>query len=439
MYEEKNSFSLRTLILQLLTVLLFVFIMIWLFPTKNYMENNYVTEDELIQRLESIYGRLFADNVDTMRTAGKSYFTTERVPKKVGDSVTLTLGEMIEKKLVLAFVDSNGNSCDLNQSYVKMTRLNTEFELKVQLTCTDYQDYIIEYIGCYDFCGDCGILEEIPTVTIPTVNPKPTVTKKYKYQYILKTEDTYSNWSDWSKWSTTEVKGNLLTEVETKTEEVIVDYDQEYEIIGYKTENYTEYETETYIDYETKTETVATGTETVLADSINPTYTKGYYTSWKDASPVTTKNETLSSTDTKKYTLQSTNVYLDCNDSCSYITEYYYTVQTRKWVSGTPSCPTGYKLEGTKCNKYEQQTVYEEVTKQVPVEKTREVAVTKTREVPVYGYVDGEANYKTVTYYRYRTRTQLTVASEDIKWSESKNDTTLLNKKYVLTGKVEEM
>ena len=40
MYEEKNSFSLRTLILQLLTVLLFVFIMIWLFPTKNYMENN---------------------------------------------------------------------------------------------------------------------------------------------------------------------------------------------------------------------------------------------------------------------------------------------------------------------------------------------------------------------------------------------------------------
>ena len=155
------------------------------------MDNQYVTREELIQQLESIYGRNFASNVESMRDAAEGYFTNERLPKKFGDSVTMTLGEMLEKKLVLEFIDSNGNKCDTEASYVKVTKMQNEYQMKVQLTCTDYSDYIVYYMGCYDYCNDCEDVTPEPTV-------KPTVTKKYKYQYKLTTLDTYSDWSAWS-------------------------------------------------------------------------------------------------------------------------------------------------------------------------------------------------------------------------------------------------
>lgn len=40
MYEErKESFSVRSLILQILFVVLTVFLLLWLFPTKNYVKD----------------------------------------------------------------------------------------------------------------------------------------------------------------------------------------------------------------------------------------------------------------------------------------------------------------------------------------------------------------------------------------------------------------
>ena len=46
MYEERReSFSVRDLILQVLFIVLFVFILIWLFPTKDYMKK-YIRSEE---------------------------------------------------------------------------------------------------------------------------------------------------------------------------------------------------------------------------------------------------------------------------------------------------------------------------------------------------------------------------------------------------------
>ena len=46
----------------------------------------------------------------SMSTAAKDYFTTDKVPTKVGESVKLTLNEMLDKKLVLCHSDP----CDKN-------------------------------------------------------------------------------------------------------------------------------------------------------------------------------------------------------------------------------------------------------------------------------------------------------------------------------------
>ena len=48
MYEERrNTFNFKDIVLQLLLIILFVFIMIWLFPTKNYLKENFVGKDEI--------------------------------------------------------------------------------------------------------------------------------------------------------------------------------------------------------------------------------------------------------------------------------------------------------------------------------------------------------------------------------------------------------
>ena len=95
--------------------------MLWLFPSKKDLEDKFVTMDDITSSLQVLYGQAFANNVNSMREAATGYFTTERLPKNVGDSVTLTLGEMLEKKLVLEMKDSNNNACSLTDSYVKLT------------------------------------------------------------------------------------------------------------------------------------------------------------------------------------------------------------------------------------------------------------------------------------------------------------------------------
>lgn len=175
MYNEKNEgFSVRDIILQVLFVALFVFILVWLFPTKSYLHD---LVDPLYNSKSSEKDN-FAENINMMKEAGKSYFTNSRLPQKVGDTVTLTLTEMLEKKLVLPFTDKDGKQCDTSASYVMVTKMDEEYVMKVNLKCAAREDYIIEHMGCYDYC-DTAICEkeEKPVVNKPVVNKPKTPTK----------------------------------------------------------------------------------------------------------------------------------------------------------------------------------------------------------------------------------------------------------------------
>ena len=481
MYEERrNKLNFKDIILQLLFVVLFVLIMIWLFPTKSYLKDNFVGKEELTsevnEQLEALYGRLFADNLESMKDAAQGYFTNARLPQKIGNSVTLTLEEMLEKKLVLPFKDSNNQSCNVKDSYVTVTKMDNEYQMKVQLTCSDFSDYIIVYMGCYDYC-DSTICEP----SKPVVNPEPdkpsdpetpVVNKKYMYEYRLDTQNTYSAWGEWSDWSTSKVTPDILTQVEIE---------RRRELTGYKTVTYTDYET--YTEYRTGTTQIhvrtdkeeitkvvdtkpAKGTSTtnkVYGNVIKNT-TTGSYGNWVYQGYVTSKYA-LSNSDTVKYEAKGSDVVMDCNDVCKYEVVYKYAKYTRTYNAGktTYSCPTGYTAEGsganTKCYKYvtsdtgklscsaygsdykldgsncvKTETeykyipIYETITTKVPYTVTKEVE--KTRQEPVY---------ENITYYRFRTRKQLTVAGTTYKWSKSQNDQSLLDAGYRLTGNKKEV
>ena len=222
MEETRKSSIVRDLIIKIFLILLFVFLITILFPMPN---------------LTAFYDSVFNNNVQSMKDAADSYFTKERMPEKVGDSVKLTLQQMLDKKLILPFLDKDGNECDANKSYVKVTKGEKEYTLEVHLSCPNKEDYIIEPIGCYNFCPEqtvncsCScVQEEKPTTddngkvtvnkpqTTPS-NDKPSNNDKYKLQYL------YTRTITDVKWNT----GNYQENKEKETDNVrLVDTKKQY-------------------------------------------------------------------------------------------------------------------------------------------------------------------------------------------------------------------
>ena len=172
MYDErKNKFSFKNFFLTILIILLFIFLMLWLFPTRsdfNKLKNNNVTDQVYdLNRLSVLYDEIFKNNVARMKEAAIGYFTNERLPQKLRESKKLTLQEMYDLHLVLKMNDKNGNPCDTKKSYVEITKYTEEYRLKVNLSCGTDEDYIIVYLGCYNYCPD-GICEKKE----PTPSPK---------------------------------------------------------------------------------------------------------------------------------------------------------------------------------------------------------------------------------------------------------------------------
>lgn len=136
-YEERKGFPFRDFLIKLALIVIFVLLLLWLLPIPN---------------MKGVNNTIFNANVETMKDAAINYFTTERLPKNVGDKVTLTLREMLELKLLLPFTDKNGDACDVNKSYVTLEKLDTEYLMTVHLKCKGQEDEIEVHLGCYSYC-----------------------------------------------------------------------------------------------------------------------------------------------------------------------------------------------------------------------------------------------------------------------------------------------
>lgn len=171
--ENERGFTIKDLLIRLVLIVVFIFLLIWLFPMPD---------------LKPLNNQIFADNIDRMKNVAKTYYTIERLPENINDYKKMTLKEMIDNKLILPLMDSNGKYCSENDSYIQITKLENEYIIKVYLSCSDKQDYVIEHFGCYDICSEkCKPSTTITTATTTGVN-KPVVTTKnngkiYEYQF----------------------------------------------------------------------------------------------------------------------------------------------------------------------------------------------------------------------------------------------------------------
>jgi len=461
MYEErKEKFSFKSFFLTILLVLLFIFLLLWLFPSKWDVKNLQSTYD--IERLSVLYDEIFANNVSRMKDAAIGYFTNERMPKKIGDSEKLTLQEMYDLHLVLKMKDKDGNACDVQRSYVEMTKYTDEYRLKVNLSCGKQEDYIIVYLGCYDYCD--GICEKRvedfkpvdpspvdpkpneptpvdpkpnePTPVDPSpvdpkpneptpVDPKPVVNYMYEYQLIIKDR---TDCTDWSKWSKDKLVATDIKKIETKTETEIIDYKTVQVQKGTKKETVVVGQTaEAYIsDYITQvvlvdTKKIQVGTTT---QEVTEEVQVGTVEVFDRIDSGTVVPESTDTVVYKNITVDTTTSCSYCGDETRYIWEVWNVEPVYDVVTTTKSVPV-----------YKTINIYDE--KETPVYDYKIVDITEEKETPIYKEVKVPI-YGEVMYYREKTCTVIK-GSTEIKWGSSKEDLSLINLGYKFTGNVKQI
>ena len=371
--DKRNGFSILDIIVKIILFGLFIFILVWLFNKK-------------VPNMTPFYSNVFRENIKYMQEAGESYFTDDKMPKKVGEEVKMTLSQMIDQKLIIPFVDEDGNSCDVYNSYVSITKQEDEsYHLKTNLKCNTEEDYTIKVLGCHTYCKNNSCEKKCYKEQLTSYQYQQQVTNtttKYsckegyslngKYCYRTVLADSY----------------NAEVNVTTTKKDVI---DALYRVTGGKiTEVKPNKETgKSYYD-KTIVETI-NETETINATSKKETIEATINTDTKDAKPNTSTStiDATKSTSTKKVYVDViknktedkkvctsggyTNSYpCNCTGSwsggqyhtvCSTCTEYIPT-ESCSTVPGTTTytCPTGAKKEGsgssTKCYKTEDVVTY---------------------------------------------------------------------------------
>ena len=393
--EERRGLTIKDLLIRLILIIIFIFLLIWLFPMPD---------------LKPLNNQIFADNLDRMKDVAKSYYTVERLPKNINDYKKMTLKEMIDNKLILPLMDSNGKYCSEEDSYIQITKLENEYVIKVYLSCSDKQDYIIEHFGCYDICSDtCKMLETTTTTQRSTSNGIKTTIRKtsigkvttsktnkiYEYQFVkdmCKNEfDKYSCPSGYyllgskcvkngSKVVTEDAKREItnVTSTDTKDATAIVTSNDEKVLAKVSTKTVTSTINATpsnvFVDKVLiKTQTVtadkkytydvkgAVGTvKKITADYIKVqnydiiTATKYATSKWVYVSTIYSKDSSLAHvTDDEKVVLYKTESYPAC-DGCGSTVIVYMYFKYKKEYSYSYSCDNfaGYSLyDGNKCRK----------------------------------------------------------------------------------------
>ncbi|MDD2377885.1 MAG: hypothetical protein PHE05_03555 [Bacilli bacterium] len=428
--ERRDSFSVKDVILQLLLVVLFVFLLIWIFPTKGDLKKSL---SGLTGEYDVLTNRIFNDNIQTMKDAAIGYYTTPRLPKKVNDTKSMTLGEMIDKNLIIPFQDANGKACDLEDSYVEITKYKDEYQMTINLDCSDNDAHVVVYLGCYDYC-DAAVCENVnkqvskpvdnnpvkPTPVKPTPNkPKPEEPKKptkptptkvsYEYKYVKTVDGYYSSWSNWSNWSTTKRTETSLRDVDKK---VVTTYSTQRKVVGYK--DVTTQDKNQPVYAYTKTQIGTTTTKECSSYKTEIVYTGQYKGKWVSQGK-SLYFYTPRDTATEKYVYISSTDY-SCGNCTGGTAAYYEKIvyKTYELTTEKKVCAS-YKTVST--------PIYGTVKKLVGYKTT-------TTKEPVYGYVKVPTD---TIYYRTRTRHHYD-GYRLYKWSDSSHDRSLIRAGYYYTG-----
>lgn len=138
--EEERRINWLSLLIKVIIIFIFALIIIWIVS-------------KIVGKKEP--SDAFKSNLDNMEKVSLEYFKTIDLPEENGKSIKITLGEMIEKKLIVSDNKESNNSCDKEKSYAKITRDKDNYIVDVTLKCGKEEDTKTSKFSFKD-CRNCN-------------------------------------------------------------------------------------------------------------------------------------------------------------------------------------------------------------------------------------------------------------------------------------------
>ena len=197
MYEEtKIKFDWKGFLLKFAILILLLILIIKLLPFEN-------------KRVQS---ESFKENINKLKIAAADYFKTDKLPSKNGDEKTITLEELIVNGKINQLKDQKNGDCDNENSYIKATNNNGEYEIDAFLICNKEEGHVYIY---RTKCEEQKCSQEVTT------------TKKTNKTTSKNNNNSSSNNSNSNKVNTT-TKITYVTEIRTKEPKYYVVFDTNY-------------------------------------------------------------------------------------------------------------------------------------------------------------------------------------------------------------------
>ena len=97
--------------------------------------------------------KIFNNNINTIIDATIKFYSANNLPHNVGDSTSLILEEMLEKKLIDHLEENKENTYDTKDSYIILTKVsNDTYHLKIYLSGNNQKKYIENDLICNEKC-----------------------------------------------------------------------------------------------------------------------------------------------------------------------------------------------------------------------------------------------------------------------------------------------
>lgn len=107
-----------------------------------------------------------------MDNYAKSYFKNN-LPDQSGKSTIIYLNDLVEDKKI-----TKPDNCSLDESYIKVTRLDTEYQIKSYLICDNFENSL----NSFEELATTIVIKPTTSTTVPTkTTSKKTTTKIKKY------------------------------------------------------------------------------------------------------------------------------------------------------------------------------------------------------------------------------------------------------------------
>lgn len=195
--ENEKRINWLSLFIKIVIVFIFVLIVIWL--VTKIINNN------------KLSGTL-KNNINNMEKVSIDYFKTIDLPIEKGQSLKITLEELIEKKLMVSANEETENKCDLKGSYSEIKREKDKYVVKTILKCGKEKDTISSDFSFKD-CRNCNQEDS---------KQETEKIEKVTYYEHVKETTTYTKW----------MRGNSTgNNIENRYEYYGIDY-QTYYTLG---------------------------------------------------------------------------------------------------------------------------------------------------------------------------------------------------------------